>query len=81
MLFIFRLYYPHQSPQIGLLLMKQGKIQLFLKLLKEALISLQQSGEIIQITHGRDHPLYRDLQDLLEQCMEEMRMTLEFSNS
>lgn len=77
----YRLYYPHHSPQIGLLLMKQGKIQLFLKLLKEALTSLQQSGEIIQITHGQDHPLYRDLQELLDQCMEEMRVSLGFSNS
>ena len=60
--------------------MKQGKIQLFLSMLKEALLSLQEAEKIIQITHGRDHILYKDLQGLLDQCLEEMRVTLEFSD-
>lgn len=76
----YRLYYPSNSPQIGLLLMKQGKIQLYLSLLREAMVSLQEAGEIIHITHSREHILYKDLQVLLEQCMEEMRVSLEFSN-
>lgn len=48
------------NPLLGLLHMKVGKIQLFINQPKEALHNLNKASDIIKITHGEDHNLYRN---------------------
>ncbi|XP_061169651.1 histone-lysine N-methyltransferase SMYD3-like [Saccostrea echinata] len=73
----YRKYYPPYSPNVGIQLLKLGKIQLYLQNLKEALVYLQQANDILSVTHGRDHTLYKQLIELLDQSQEEMRTRLE----
>ena len=66
--------YPDGSPQVGIQLMKVGKLQLYLGELAAALKSLHQAQDILWITHGEKHPLCSELSSLKHQCEEEMRM-------
>lgn len=53
--------------------MKMGKIQLFKGRSKEALHSLNKASDIIKVTHGDDHKLYRqELVPLLIQAAAEL---------
>ncbi|XP_055307326.1 histone-lysine N-methyltransferase SMYD3 isoform X2 [Sitodiplosis mosellana] len=56
----FRKYNGDFNPLLGLLHMKVGKIQLFTNNSKEALHNLNKASDIIKITHGEDHNLYRN---------------------
>lgn len=47
------------NPLLGLLYMKVGKIQLFKQQCKEALHNLNKASDILRVTHGDDHKLYR----------------------
>lgn len=58
-------------------LFKIGKLQLYLQYLKEALRSLEQAQEIIEISHGKDHELYTNVTLFVSECREEMRVNLE----
>ncbi|KAL3872214.1 hypothetical protein ACJMK2_040152 [Sinanodonta woodiana] len=71
--------YPAASPQVGLLLLKVGKLELYLQRLEHALQHLQQGESIIRITHGRFHELYRQLSELISQCTDELRTHMEHS--
>lgn len=52
--------------------MKVGKIQLFKNNPKEALHNLNRASDIVKITHGEDHNLYRnELVPLLIQAANE----------
>ncbi|XP_056009715.1 histone-lysine N-methyltransferase SMYD3-like [Ostrea edulis] len=73
----YRKYYPPYSPNVGIQLLKLGKIQLYLQNLKEALRFLQQANDILSVTHGEDHMLHKQLKELLDQTQEEMRSRLE----
>ncbi|CAH1786124.1 unnamed protein product [Owenia fusiformis] len=72
-------YYPPNSPMIGVHLMKLGKLELYIKQNKSALQHLQQAETILKVSHGVNHTLYKDLTSLLDQCMEELRVTLDQS--
>nr|XP_022323267.1 histone-lysine N-methyltransferase SMYD3-like [Crassostrea virginica] len=76
----YRKYYPPYSPNVGIQLLKLGKIHLYLHNLKEALTFLQQANDILLVTHGREHVLYSQLLELLDQTREEMRTELEFGS-
>lgn len=52
--------------------MKVGKIQLFKRQSKEALMHLNRASDILKVTHGEEHNLYRrELVPLLIQAAEE----------
>ncbi|KAL5011668.1 hypothetical protein ScPMuIL_010219 [Solemya velum] len=69
--------YPPGSPNVGVQLMKIGKIQLYLQELGDALVSLHKARSILRLTHGKLHPIYKDLVELLDQCAEEKRHNLQ----
>lgn len=52
--------------------MKVGKIQLFKNYPREALHNLNKASDILKITHGEDHKLYKnELVHMLIQAAEE----------
>lgn len=69
---LFRKYNGDFNPLLGLLHLKVGKIQLFKNNPKDALHNLNKASDILKITHGEDHKLYRnELVPLLIQAAEE----------
>lgn len=65
----YRKYYTDRHPMLGILYMKLGKIELFLGNPKIAMEYLHNAQQVLLITHGRDHSLYRnELRDLLQQA-------------
>ncbi|XP_026481492.1 histone-lysine N-methyltransferase SMYD3-like [Ctenocephalides felis] len=67
----FRLYYGNFHPLLGLLYLKLGKI-LLLQNQPESLERLKNAQEILKITHGEKHELYKhNLLPLLEQALSE----------
>lgn len=61
----------------GVQLFKIGKLQLYLQYMKEALRSLEQAQEIIEVTHGKEHDLYSNVTLFVNECREEMRVSIE----
>lgn len=60
------------NPLVGLLHMKMGKIQLFKGQPKQALHNLNRASDILKVTHGEEHYLYRkELVPLLIQAADE----------
>lgn len=55
-----RFYYGHMHPLMGLLHLKYGKILLYKMCLQQALDQFKQAENILKITHGERHPLYRE---------------------
>lgn len=55
----FRRYNGPFHPLFGLLLLKLGKIQIYLKHGKEALTNINNSEKILRVTHGEEHDLYK----------------------
>lgn len=64
----YSLYYSNHHPVRAIQIMKVGKLQLYLGMFPEAMITLKQAFEIMKVTHGKDHGLTRDLMDLLGEC-------------
>lgn len=70
--FHFSKYNGDFNPLLGLLHMKVGKIQLFKNSSRDALHNLNRASDILKITHGEDHNLYRnELVPLLIQAASE----------
>lgn len=67
----YRFFLPKFHPDLGIHLMKIGKIHLYLEQTTDALQSLQQAESIIRVTHGPSHALYTDLQELIDQSIME----------
>lgn len=68
----FRKYNGDFNPLVGLLHMKVGKIQLFKGQSKQALHNLNRASDILKVTHGEEHNLYRrELVPMLIQAAEE----------
>ncbi|XP_053692913.1 histone-lysine N-methyltransferase SMYD3 [Sabethes cyaneus] len=68
----FSKYYGPFHPLYGLLLLKIGKIQLFVKQVELALKHINESEKIIRVTHGEQHDLYKkQLVPLLCQAADE----------
>ncbi|XP_058816453.1 histone-lysine N-methyltransferase SMYD3 [Topomyia yanbarensis] len=62
-------------PLYGLLLLKIGKIQLFVKQVEQALKNINNSEKVLRITHGEEHDLYKkQLVPLLCQAADEFDM-------
>lgn len=55
----FRRYNGPFHPLYALLLLKLGKIEIYLKHGKEALMNVNESEKILRITHGEEHDLYK----------------------
>uniref|UniRef100_A0AAG5DLL3 MYND-type domain-containing protein n=1 Tax=Anopheles atroparvus TaxID=41427 RepID=A0AAG5DLL3_ANOAO len=55
----FRKYHGPFHPLFGLLLLKVGKMQLYLCQFAEAMKSLHAAEKIVRVTHGEQHDLYR----------------------
>ncbi|KAM4603043.1 histone-lysine N-methyltransferase SMYD3 [Polymixia lowei] len=68
----YRQYYPDPHPVHGVQLMRVGKLQHYLGRIEDAVVTLTQAHEIIQLTHGSDHPMTTDLVRKLEECHAEM---------
>ncbi|XP_069786962.1 histone-lysine N-methyltransferase SMYD3 [Narcine bancroftii] len=64
----YQLYYPGPHPVRGVQLMRVGKLQHHQGKLSQALDTLKQAFDILKVTHGRDHPLTNNLQQLLGDC-------------
>lgn len=73
----YRTYYPKYSPNLAVQLFKVGKLQLYLQDLDGALELLEQAQSVIEVTHGVDHPIYKDVTLFVNQCREEMRANFE----
>ncbi|XP_055903377.1 histone-lysine N-methyltransferase SMYD3 [Eupeodes corollae] len=69
----FRKYYGPWNPLLGLLYVKVAKLQLYEGFFKEAQHNLKEAFKIIEVTHGRDHSLYKDtLSSLMVQITYEL---------
>ncbi|XP_025114304.1 histone-lysine N-methyltransferase SMYD3-like isoform X2 [Pomacea canaliculata] len=66
----YKTLYPAMSPNTGLMLMRAGKLQLYLGHTEEASVSLREAEAILSVTHGQQSDLYQELRDLLDQCRE-----------
>uniref|UniRef100_A0A1Q3FDL6 Putative histone-lysine n-methyltransferase smyd3 n=1 Tax=Culex tarsalis TaxID=7177 RepID=A0A1Q3FDL6_CULTA len=55
----FRRFNGPFHPLYALLLLKLGKIEIYLKHGKEALMNVNESEKILRITHGEEHDLYK----------------------
>lgn len=63
-------------PLLGILYLKLGKLNLFLQCVEAAFDWLIKAQNILKVTHGERHPLFRnDLKPLIAQAREEMRST------
>ncbi|MBN3316192.1 SMYD3 methyltransferase, partial [Atractosteus spatula] len=71
----YRMYYPGFHPALGVQLMRLGKLQYYMERFCEALDTLKQAYEVMKVTHGVDHPLTTDLQQMLGECQAEMDRT------
>ncbi|XP_043551361.1 histone-lysine N-methyltransferase SMYD3 isoform X1 [Chiloscyllium plagiosum] len=64
----YQLYYAGAHPVRGVQLMRVGKLQHHQGKLKEAAGTLKQAFDILKVTHGREHPLTDNLQQVLAEC-------------
>lgn len=65
----FKRYYGNIHPLMGLLYMKMGKILLYKNKTTTSLEYLKEAGNVLAITHGKSHPLYKNtLYPLLQQA-------------
>ncbi|XP_064411833.1 histone-lysine N-methyltransferase SMYD3 isoform X2 [Latimeria chalumnae] len=64
----YKLYYSGFHPVRAVQLMKVGKLQFHQELFPKALETLKQAFDIMNVTHGEDHPLTCDLKQLLREC-------------
>lgn len=70
----YRLYYGECHPNIGMTLLKLGKILLYLEHQQDALRYLMEAEGILKVSHGTTHPLYTtQLAPLITQAQEELR--------
>jgi len=56
-----------------------GKLQLYLQDLDDAQKALSEAQNILEVTHGKDHDLYKEVSLFLSQCKEELRVKLDKS--
>ncbi|GFU63505.1 histone-lysine N-methyltransferase SMYD3 [Trichonephila clavipes] len=59
-----RMFYGPYHPTLGIHLFKIGKIQRLLGI-SSWIVTLQEVETILQVTHGKTHPLYRGLMKVL----------------
>ncbi|XP_026276432.1 histone-lysine N-methyltransferase SMYD3 isoform X2 [Frankliniella occidentalis] len=70
----YRQYYGITHPLLGILYLKLGKLNLYLQCVEAALDWLLKAQDILRITHGERHPLYRnDVMPLIAQARQELR--------
>ncbi|XP_039604734.1 histone-lysine N-methyltransferase SMYD3 isoform X1 [Polypterus senegalus] len=68
----YGLYYTGFHPLRAIQLMFVGKIQYHQEMFKEAFETLKEAFQIMKVTHGQEHHLIRDLQQLIEECQIEV---------
>lgn len=64
-MYFYRKYYGFYHPLVGLLNMKLLKLTLLKNDLNEARQYFEEANEIILVTHGKTHSLYRTLHKIL----------------
>lgn len=70
----FRFYYGENNPNVGMMLLKLGKICSYLEKLEDAVRYLKQAETILRVSHGTTHPAYREeLMPIIAQLQEELR--------
>uniref|UniRef100_UPI00398F2751 histone-lysine N-methyltransferase SMYD3 n=1 Tax=Pristiophorus japonicus TaxID=55135 RepID=UPI00398F2751 len=72
----YRLYYAGPHPVRGVQLMRVGKLQYHQGKLSQALDTLKEAFDILKVTHGREHTLTRNLQQILAECEAEQSSRL-----
>lgn len=72
-----KFYYGENHPNIGLILLKIGKICNYLRKLQDAVSYLTAAEPIIRISHGTSHPTYKELTSLIQQSNEELMYILQ----
>ncbi|KAK3850333.1 hypothetical protein Pcinc_042958 [Petrolisthes cinctipes] len=76
-----RLYYGERHPNVGMTLLKLGKIMLYLQQQQEALEYLTEAEGILNTSHGNTHPLYTtQLAPLITQAREELTANKKHNN-
>ncbi|KAJ8299928.1 hypothetical protein KUTeg_021447 [Tegillarca granosa] len=74
MLPVCRKYYPAYSPNLGIQLMKVGKIQFYLGQLQDSYQTFTQAENILSVSHGKKHYICGQLKELMNQNCEELRL-------
>ncbi|XP_033119963.1 histone-lysine N-methyltransferase SMYD3-like isoform X2 [Anneissia japonica] len=69
----YRKLYPSFHPLIGVHLLRLAKLQHFLGSFTMAIQYLQQASDIIKVTHGLQHELYKQLEEIQSNCIVEAR--------
>ena len=59
-LIFYRQYYGIFHPLYGIHLLKLSKINLYLECINEAYTLLKEADEVLRVTHGVDHQLYKE---------------------
>ena len=68
-LYAYRAYLSENHPLLGLQLLRLGKLEVELNNLSLAASHLQEAFRILMISHGEDHPLFKqELLPLVHQC-------------
>lgn len=70
----YRKYYPAYSPNLGIQLMKVGKIQFYLGQLQDSYQTFTQAENILSVSHGEKHYICGQLKELMNQNCEELRL-------
>ncbi|XP_030853053.1 histone-lysine N-methyltransferase SMYD3-like [Strongylocentrotus purpuratus] len=64
----YRVYYGPYHPQLGIHLLKMGKVQHQLRKLQEARKYLTEAESVLKVTHGPQHSLMASVKKLLFKC-------------
>uniref|UniRef100_A0A3P8VBY6 [histone H3]-lysine(4) N-trimethyltransferase n=1 Tax=Cynoglossus semilaevis TaxID=244447 RepID=A0A3P8VBY6_CYNSE len=65
---VYKRYFPDPHPVHGVQLMRVGKLQHYLGHIQEALDTFRQAFQILELTHGRTHPLTTEVLTKMEEC-------------
>ena len=64
----YRKLLPQYHPNLGIQLLRVGKLKLFLGNFQGALKDLQEAGDILCVTHGKDHSLLYTIEQYIIQA-------------
>ncbi|OQV22086.1 putative Histone-lysine N-methyltransferase Smyd1 [Hypsibius exemplaris] len=73
-------YYHGFSAFLGIRLVLQGGFQLASQLLDEAAKSLEEAETILRVTHGKDHPVYKDMLNVKDVQIPQMKHLQHMTN-
>ncbi|XP_068595721.1 histone-lysine N-methyltransferase SMYD3 [Brachionichthys hirsutus] len=68
----YRQYFPDPHPAHGVQLMRIAKLQHYLSRIGDALDTFRQAGQVLNVTHGENHPMVAGVSFKMEECRIEM---------